>query len=129
MSRSTWKCSTIFVAIGNGLEVYRSLNDVPQATRRRLADAARGWNSATIMIADRRGRDELVRAIEGRPSRVKSRLASFAVARQLIDASLESGNSPLAASAAPPSSRWKRWVELLTGAGIVVGIWLAFISR
>lgn len=76
MSRLTVKSSTIFISMGGKTQVYRSVEDVPPRLRKRLEQSTNGINSATILIADRRGREEIVRAIRGLPSGVRSRLSS-----------------------------------------------------
>lgn len=65
MEQVTIRSSTIFVAEGERTSVYRSLDEVPPELRRRIAETTAGQNSATILIADRRGRRELERAMNG----------------------------------------------------------------
>ena len=69
----TLKTSTIFISVGEKTRVYRSVDDVPPKLRRKLSESTNGLNSATILIADRNGREELVKAIQGRPSQLQSR--------------------------------------------------------
>ena len=76
MQRVTVKTSTIFIAKGEKTRVYRSVQDVPPHLRKELEDSTNGFNSATILIADRRGREEILRALNGFSSRLRSRLAS-----------------------------------------------------
>src|SRR5262245_25065728 len=76
MHRVTVKTSTIFIAKGGRTRVYRSVNDVPKPLREQLEQSTNGFNSATILIADRRGREEIVRALNGLPSGLRTRLAS-----------------------------------------------------
>jgi len=76
MHRVTLKTSTIFIAKGNRTQVYHSVNDVPAQLRKELEDSTNSFNSATILIADRRGREEILRALNGLPSGLRSRLAS-----------------------------------------------------
>src|SRR4029077_53775 len=76
MNRVTVKTSTVFIAKGGKTRVYHSVNDVPPRLRRQLEESTNGFNSATILIADRRGREEIVRALNGLPSGLRSRLAS-----------------------------------------------------
>lgn len=71
----TARTSIVFVATAETTGVYRSTAEVPLTLRRRLEETTGGANSATILIADRRGREELVRALQGLPSSVQSRLA------------------------------------------------------
>ncbi len=76
MEKLTAKSSTIFIATSDETRVYRSVGEVPPHLRRRLGESTSGSNSATILIADKRGREELVRALQGLPSEVQSRLAT-----------------------------------------------------
>src|SRR5579872_4362978 len=75
MPRVTVKTSTIFISVGDKTRVFRSVEDVPPQLRKKLEQSTNGINSATILIADRRGREEIVKAIRGLPSGVRSRLA------------------------------------------------------
>jgi hypothetical protein len=56
--------------------VYRSVDDVPGALRRQLLKSTNGPHSATILIADRRGRREIARAMRGAPAPVRRRIQS-----------------------------------------------------
>lgn len=68
MSRVTLKKSTIFISVGDKTRIYHSVDQVPPALRKKLEQSTNGLNSATILIADRRGRQELARAIRGLPA-------------------------------------------------------------
>jgi hypothetical protein len=74
MALLTARSSTIFIAVGDETRVYRCIEEIPPALRRRLHETTRSMNSATILIADKGGRAELVRALQGRPSSMQSRL-------------------------------------------------------
>src|SRR5438105_8814995 len=76
MPRLTVKSSTIFISVGGRTQVYRSVEDVPPRLRKRLEQSTNGINSATILIADRRGREEIMRAIRGGSSNLKTRLTA-----------------------------------------------------
>src|SRR5579864_3441048 len=76
MSRVTLKSSTIFISVGNKTEVFRSVDDVPPPLRKKLEQSTNSINSATILIADRKGKEEIVRAIRGLPSSLRSRLST-----------------------------------------------------
>ncbi len=82
MAQLTAKRSTIFIADGSGIKVFHSVSEVPAPLRRKLHESTRSSNSATILIADRQGREELVRALQGEPSNVQCRLAETLRARQ-----------------------------------------------
>lgn len=119
MSRVTVKSSTIFISVGNKTEVYRSVDDVPPRLRKKLEQSTNGINSATILIADRRGREEIVRAIRGLPSGVRSRFA--ASLRKEADRD------------APVSKRlqifWRNWAEILLPGAIGLLVWLLFSMK
>jgi len=114
MSRQTIRSSTIFIATGDGTRVYRSVEEIPATLREKLEQTTNGLNSATILIADRRGREEIVRAIRGLPSGVRSRLA----------ATLQGQNGT--------RRRWRlywrtlarHWAEILLPGVIAVSVWL-----
>jgi hypothetical protein len=82
MAQLTARTSTIFIATSERTQVYRSVEDVPLVLRQKLLECTRGLNSATILIADKQGREELVRALQGRPSEVQCRLVENIRARQ-----------------------------------------------
>lgn len=82
MAQLTARTSTIFIATSDDTRVYRSVEDVPLPLRQKLLECTRGMNSATILIADKQGREELVRALQGRPSEVQCRLVDNMRARQ-----------------------------------------------
>ena len=129
MTRSTLKTSTIFVAIGDETNVYRSLQDMPPQLRRKLRESSRAWNSATIMIADRRGRDELVRAMEGHPSAIDSRLVRSGAARRLMISAVSEGKEPQRSVRASSPLSWRRWAEAAVLMSTGVALWLLFLNR
>ncbi|MCL6506418.1 MAG: hypothetical protein K6T59_05295 [Bryobacteraceae bacterium] len=71
MPVETVKQSAILIPVGDALEFYQSLEDVPRPLRARLADPR--WEFATILIADRRGRDEINKALKGHPGALSLR--------------------------------------------------------
>jgi hypothetical protein len=68
------KSSTILISDGGTDAVYRSVAEVPQKLRKRLLKYTSGINSATILIADRRGKEELAKAIRRLPGNAQQRL-------------------------------------------------------
>lgn len=124
MQRVTVKTSTIFIAKGGKTRVYHSVNEVPPRLRKQLEDSTNGFNSATILIADRRGREEILRALNGMPSGLRSRLASS------LNSPPSSAGTP-AQGPAHPALRFLRrnWAEVLLPAAVGVIVWLAFHYR
>lgn len=129
MTRSTFKTSTIFVAIGEETNIYKSLHEMPPRVRRKLRESSRAWNSATIMIADRKGRDELVRAMQGQPSQVDSRLVRSGAARRLITPGMPENSSGPVASQKPVAPPWRHWAEIGVLGAIGLALWLLFFGR
>ena len=82
MASVTGKCATIFISTGEETRVFRSVDEVPADLRQRLLASTQSVNSATILIADKRGREELVRALQGRRSEVQSRLVDTIRSKQ-----------------------------------------------
>ena len=119
MSRVTLKSSTIFISVGSKTEVYRSVDDVPPRLRKKLEQSTNGINSATILIADRKGKEEIVRAIRGLPSSLRSRLTSSL----RNEARKEWRNSGRWAVL------WQDWAEILLPAAIGLVVWLLFTAK
>jgi len=68
------KTSTILISDSRTDAVYRSVAEVPQKLRKRLLKYTSGMNSATILIADRRGKEELAKAIRKLPGSAQQKL-------------------------------------------------------
>ena len=119
MSRVTLKSSTIFISVGNKTEVYRSVADVPPSLRKQLEQSTNGINSATILIADRKGKEEIVRAIRGLPSNLRSKLSTT-----MREEAPRAERKPIAWA-----SLWQDWAEFLLPAAVGVAVWLLFSAK
>jgi len=73
MSKYTVKSSTVFVSVDDETRVFRSVDEVPPEWRRRFERPKGGLKPQTILIADRKGKEEIMRSLQGRPSSVTTR--------------------------------------------------------
>jgi hypothetical protein len=119
MSRVTVKSSTIFISVGDKTQIFRSVAEVPPRLRKKLEQSTNGINSATILIADRRGREEIVRAIRGLPSGVHSRFAASLRKETVSEKPLTRRLRGL----------WRNWAEILLPCAIGLLVWLLFSMR
>jgi phage FluMu protein Com len=62
-----FQTSTVLISARGADQVYRSVDEVPAGLRTRLLKSTNGANSATILIADRRGRKEIAKAMRHLP--------------------------------------------------------------
>jgi hypothetical protein len=76
----TFQTSTVLISTAAAERVYRSVEEVPPRLRTRLLKSTNGANSATILIADRRGRKEIARAMRKLPNARQRRLAGALLA-------------------------------------------------
>lgn len=70
-----FQTSTVLISAAGEDRVYRSVDDVPAELRHRLLESTNGANSATILIADRKGRREIERAMKNLPGSAQRRLS------------------------------------------------------
>ena len=70
-----FQTSTVLISTGAADLVYRSVDEVPARLRTKLLKSTAGANSATILIADRRGRKEIAKAMRNLPGPHQRRLA------------------------------------------------------
>ena len=125
MHRVTVKTSTIFIAKSGRTQVYRSVGEIPARLRKELEESTNSFNSATILIADRRGREEIVKALNGLPSSLRSRLAN-----SLAPPPAAEPNAAAESKAAPVLRFVRRnWLEITLPATVAVIVWAAFNFR
>jgi predicted amidophosphoribosyltransferase len=70
----TFQTSTVLISTLAEDHVFRTVDEVPPRLRTRLLKSTNGGNSATILIADRRGRTEIARALRKLPSPAQRKL-------------------------------------------------------
>ena len=110
------KTSTILISANDADAVYRSLEDVPEPLRGKLLKSTNSLSSRTILIADRRGRQEIARALRKITGRSRRKLAS----------SLVSDN--VDASDAAPRLSIAQTIGMLLAGGLGFAAWL-ILSR
>ena len=114
MSRFTLRSSTVFVAVDEETRVFRSVDEVPPEWRRKFERPKGGLKPQTILIADRKGREELMRAVQGQPSLVRTRWTA----------------PRIAAAVEPEIHRWTPQqiaIEAAFAAVVGVSVWAAFL--
>ena len=126
MHRVTVKTSTIFIAKRGETQVYRSVGEIPDRLRKELEESTNSFNSATILIADRRGREEIVKALNGLPSNLRSRLAN-----SLSPHPEAEQNSAAPESKTAPVLHFLRrnWLEITLPTAVALIVWAAFNFR
>jgi hypothetical protein len=151
MQTKTFKRTTIFISLGEKTTVYDSPEAIPQSLRNQLLRSTRSMNSATILIADRGGRQEIQKILEGQPSCLDGSLRTnyfqrpealaagalpFAPASVLPASQPALGQrSPLPVELPPPApspvapARWKRLAELSLPAALGIALWLLFTLK
>jgi len=122
MNRVTVKTSTIFIAKGGQTQVFRSVSEVPSRLRKELEDSTNSFNSATILIADRRGRAEIIKALNGLPSSLRSRLAPSLAPPPVAGAEPVSETKPALAL----RFLRRKWLEIVLPSAVALIVWVAF---
>jgi len=115
------KSSTILISAGETDAVYRSVKEVPPPLRRQLLKSTNGLNSATILIADRRGREEIARAIQNLPSSLQRRFL-----KPFREEPQQNSHAVRDWLLRPPVKAAITW---LLGAGSVLVIWFVFTHK
>jgi hypothetical protein len=120
MSRYTLKNSTVFVSIGEETRVFHSVDEVPAEWIRYFEKSKGRLRPQTILIADPKGREEILRGLQGLPSSVRPRWNP---------ATIRPGTAKTASAGAVPRFNWTRrqiLAEVSLAALIGAGIALAF---
>jgi hypothetical protein len=118
-----FQTSAVLIAAEGAETVYRSMDEVPNPLRTKLLKSTNSINSATILIADRRGREEIVRVMrsQGRSSGRTARRMPRVPMRAL-----------LARKAAPRRTEWltpRRRLLTLAVLLLLALAWIAWVFR
>ena len=79
-----FQTSAVLIAAQGTDVVYRSMDEVPRSWRTKLLQSTSSANSATILIADRRGREELARVMRSLPGAGSARQRRAARVQSLL---------------------------------------------
>lgn len=112
--------------MGEKTQVFRSPEEIPDALRKQLVASTRGMNSATILIADRGGRAEIRKILNGEPSPLKSRLRADFLKRGLGDKGAASNEPAGSHHLSWRDWNWRQWAELVLPGMVGLGLWLLF---
>jgi hypothetical protein len=74
--------SIVVISAGHEDLVYRTVDEVPSRLRTKLLRSTNGSNSATILIADRRGRKQVARALRSLPGSAQRRIMHNVIGRR-----------------------------------------------
>ena len=107
------KKSTVFIDLDGTARVYGSVDEIPHVVRQRLMLSASSWNSATILIADRRGKEEVARALRGLPTACQFRFLDVLAAPTDKEADQIPGRR----------FRYPRWLAILLVPATALLIW------
>jgi hypothetical protein len=119
MEQTTKKTSTILISVGDQTRVYRSVSDVPTALRKKLLESTAPPHGQTFLIADERGRREILRCLQGLPSVLESKLVGKLVGR----------TKPIGEEAPAAQMTWRHWAEIALLGGIGLCIWLLAVWK
>ncbi len=106
MQSGVVKTSAVLISSDGMQSVYPSIREVPEPLRTRLVESTTGRNSGTIVIADRRGKEEIEKA-------------------ERLERLQPKGDEPSATAITWPRV-WPALVALIVGAA---GAWFAFVGR
>ena len=85
-SSGVFKTSVVLISSGGSDLIYRTVEEVPAVLRNKLLQSTNGTNSATILIADRRGRREVAKAMRTLPGPARRRLVLSAIGNRAASA-------------------------------------------
>jgi hypothetical protein len=78
--------SVVLISTGGSDLIYRTVEEMPVNLRNKLLRSTNGANSATILIADRRGRKEVAKAMRTVPGSARRRLIRGALGSGAVSA-------------------------------------------
>jgi hypothetical protein len=124
MEKGTLKTSTIFIAKGGKkTRVYHDESEIPRKLREELEETVCGSNSSTILIIDRRARDEIRKALESLPAVLRTRLALSMGSLSAAPARKQTVSAPVAAAPMHvPAPTWDPRLNWLQRYGVRLAV-------
>ncbi len=77
MEIKTFRTSTILISTDGQTRMYKSRSEMPVETRQEMQRTLNSSMAATILIADQRGREEILKLLRGEPSALRSNSGSI----------------------------------------------------
>jgi hypothetical protein len=68
----TFRTSTILIATNGKARIYRSRSEMTPELRQELQRTLNSSRAATVLIADQRGRDEILKLLRGEPTALRT---------------------------------------------------------
>jgi hypothetical protein len=112
--------------MGDRTQVFRSPDQIPAPLRKQLIQSTRGMNSATILIADRGGREEIRKILNGEPSALRSRLRADFLRRSVGETTSAPPPAPVRHPLTWRDWNFRQWAELLLPGAVGLGLWFLF---
>jgi hypothetical protein len=111
-----FQTSTVLISTEGKDRIYRSVEEVPPTLRNRLLRTTNSANADTILIADRKGREEIDKAMRRMPG---------SAPRRQFGAILGKDDPPGALSwLTPPRRRWLNLLVLLLALAVIAFVFL-----
>jgi len=111
-----FQTSTVLISTEGADRVYRSVEEVPARLRNRLLKTTNGANSATILIADRKGRKEIDKAMRKLPGPAQRRMVHSILSGEAVA-------NPLA-WLTPPRRKWIAAMVALLAVALAITVFL-----
>jgi len=121
----TFRTSTILIATDGKPRLYKSRTDLPANLRQDLQKTLNSPMAATILIADQRGRDEILKLLRGEPSALRGTTAGMK--RRLKPRSSVTASGPQVRAVLPGWLR-NKWARALVAFFIPAAVGAGFYA-
>ena len=115
-----FQTSAVLISADGTDMIYRSMDEVPRPWRTKLLESTSSANSATILIADRRGREELARVMRSLGASGTARQRRAMRVQSLLAGTRQSSREPAWALRGRKAALWAGLGLLAVGLIVVV---------